>query len=261
MTNLTFDQVACALETSEYRYARTMQWCPHWYTLREKWKQPVDFEAVVQYIRDHGYDEQFNRKWFVRMNVNDMKYWSMGSPLHETILINRAYLDTEHDFCDLAFRWDQMHSEREHVKARNEVVEAIGYREGAILDVGCGTGWLLDFIEPDYYRGIDPSLKMLARFRAKHPSAMTTATELKSFWSEDRFDHVVATFGSASHLTEAELLRVPKLGMAGGRFFLSFYPEDIEPMRGVEHTLIYDIGLQGEIRTIGGYPTLIGTFR
>ncbi len=89
---VTAERVAESLEGNRYRFAKTMQWCPHWYTLREFWRGPLPFEAVVQFIRDHGYQEQFHSKTFTRYNVGDYKYWTMGAPLAETILINRAFI-------------------------------------------------------------------------------------------------------------------------------------------------------------------------
>lgn len=40
-----------------------------------------------------------------------------------------------------------------------------------VLDLGCGTGWLLDNLDPAYYLGVDSSPAMLDRLLDKHPSA------------------------------------------------------------------------------------------
>src|SRR4051794_26384086 len=94
MTEPTFEEVSAALLASEWTFAKTMPQWPHWYTLRKHWSQPVDFEAVVQYIRDHGYQEKFYTRTMTRLNVVDYKYWSMGAALNDTILINRAKVDS-----------------------------------------------------------------------------------------------------------------------------------------------------------------------
>ena len=63
---------------------------PHSYTLRFKTNQQKEFEWCVMFIREHGYDKHFGRKKFRYYDLDDHQYWSMGAPLVETILINRA---------------------------------------------------------------------------------------------------------------------------------------------------------------------------
>lgn len=40
-----------------------------------------------------------------------------------------------------------------------------------VLDLGCGTGWLLDHLRPAWYTGVDCSAPMLSALAAKHPGA------------------------------------------------------------------------------------------
>ena len=40
-----------------------------------------------------------------------------------------------------------------------------------VLDLGCGTGWLLDHLRPGGYCGVDQSAAMLAELGRKHPAA------------------------------------------------------------------------------------------
>jgi hypothetical protein len=63
----------------------------HSYTL-VKWASELsdDFFGFVQYIRDYGYEVWFYGKPYTCFDVDGMRYWSMGAPLSETILINRA---------------------------------------------------------------------------------------------------------------------------------------------------------------------------
>jgi SAM-dependent methyltransferase len=62
---------------------------------------------------------------------------------------------------------------------------------GQVVDLGCGTGWLLDQLPlpPDAYLGVDISPGMLARARAKYPA--------HRFLEQDMADQVVDP-GSAS---------------------------------------------------------------
>ncbi|MEC9208988.1 MAG: hypothetical protein VX762_01015 [Bacteroidota bacterium] len=79
------------LESKEYRFAKTMLDIPHYYTLKKEWDNPIEFENTVLYIRKHGMKELWkDGQYYIYLYANGWKYWSMGSPVSETILINRA---------------------------------------------------------------------------------------------------------------------------------------------------------------------------
>lgn len=67
---------------------------PHEYTLRKQWHDDASFDWVVEYIRRVGYEQRFiGRIWTYYDVCGDAgahQYWTMGSPVPETILINRA---------------------------------------------------------------------------------------------------------------------------------------------------------------------------
>ena len=89
---LDFEVIVGALVAQRYVFAKTMPQWPHWYCLRREWVGVVDFEPVVQFMRDYGYDEDFLGKKTRRFNVGEFKYWTMGEPLSATVLINRALI-------------------------------------------------------------------------------------------------------------------------------------------------------------------------
>lgn len=69
-------------------YAAT---APHEYTLRkEKPELDVDFVSFVKLIRAEGYDAKFWNKTHRYLDVDGHQYWTMGTPIEDTILINRA---------------------------------------------------------------------------------------------------------------------------------------------------------------------------
>lgn len=78
------------LEGAIYRFAKTMPWCPHWYTLRKTWEDPARFEACVLAIRRHGEQRRWGRYNHTYFDADQWYYWTMGAPAEETILINRA---------------------------------------------------------------------------------------------------------------------------------------------------------------------------
>lgn len=63
----------------------------HQYTLME-WNPNLilTFREMVMTIREHGYSEQYFNREYVYLNIGEYKYWTMGAPLFETILINRC---------------------------------------------------------------------------------------------------------------------------------------------------------------------------
>lgn len=87
---LTDAEIAAFIEANEWKFAKTMARIPHAYCLKEKCTDQDMFERFVMHIRKHGYIGKFFTKTFVYFDVGQHQYWTMGSPLHETILINRA---------------------------------------------------------------------------------------------------------------------------------------------------------------------------
>ena len=88
--DLSDEEIASYIESHRWIYAKTMPQCPHWYTLKKESKDPAMFERFVMHIRRHGTAAKFFRKTLIYFRFGDYKYWSMGAPLGQTILINRA---------------------------------------------------------------------------------------------------------------------------------------------------------------------------
>jgi len=65
----------------------------HQYCLIKNCYSRPDFYAVVEYIREHGYPAKFYNKTYTYLNIGGFKYWTMGSPLDKTILINRTEIE------------------------------------------------------------------------------------------------------------------------------------------------------------------------
>ena len=80
---------------ARWQFAYTMRRFPHWYTLREE-SDGDAFEAFVVAIREYGYDRPFQGKMYRCLDVDAWTYWTMGAPVEETILINRARHTTYH---------------------------------------------------------------------------------------------------------------------------------------------------------------------
>jgi len=87
---VTLNEITDALLSQEWVCAKTQPQNPHEYCLRRNWSAKTSFDDVVMYIRQNGYELSFGRHRYTYFNVCGYRYWTMGSPLSETILINRA---------------------------------------------------------------------------------------------------------------------------------------------------------------------------
>jgi hypothetical protein len=100
---LTEDQqkelVACWLgildfiKKNTWRYAYTMPKWPHSYVHRDTCSNKDVFVQFVKFIRKYGYEDTFLNKVKTYYNIGEHRYWTEGSPVPETIILNRARLD------------------------------------------------------------------------------------------------------------------------------------------------------------------------
>jgi SAM-dependent methyltransferase len=67
-----------------------------------------------------------------------------------------------------------------------------------VLDLGCGTGWVLDHLSPAHYIGVDASPGMLAVLHDKHPDAWTACLAVGSVeWKKIAAAHVEPVYDAA----------------------------------------------------------------
>ncbi len=89
---MTADELRAFVQQSTWTFAKTMPENPHEYTLRSNANHEALFERVVMHIREHGYRKTFNRRAYMYFDIDGWQYWTMGSSLPATILVNRAKL-------------------------------------------------------------------------------------------------------------------------------------------------------------------------
>jgi hypothetical protein len=88
--NMTLDELRYFVQESKWTFARSMPQTPHEYTLRRDAKEDALFERVVIHIRQVGYQQKWGKTMYTYLDIDGWQYWTMGSPLDQTILINRA---------------------------------------------------------------------------------------------------------------------------------------------------------------------------
>lgn len=216
------------LEKATYRFAKSAKnKNPHWYTLRDTWEDDEKFSEIVQYIRDNGKEERFWNIKYLCFHYKGWKWWTMGSPINETILINKTFVSEQYNA--IAYKYDELFVDDKYISENNEIVEMLKpylYDVG-ILDIGSGTGLLLDMfsLKPEYYVGIDPSYGMIKRSRSKYPLHKFKVDKLETF--QGYTNTCVSLFGCMNYVLPDYITRVYDLSQ---RHFLMFYKEDYDPI-------------------------------
>jgi hypothetical protein len=78
------------IEATDWTFAKTYaETWPHEYILRKNVNDHL-FVEFVEHIRKHGYEDWFYKKPITYFEEDGLVYWTMGAPLAETIIINRA---------------------------------------------------------------------------------------------------------------------------------------------------------------------------
>ena len=86
------------IDARQWVFAKTMPQWPHECTVR-KFEDPqneqAQFEKAVDFIRAHGEPRVFEPtgRSSVYFDIDGRQYWTMGAPIEETVIINRAWLD------------------------------------------------------------------------------------------------------------------------------------------------------------------------
>lgn len=77
------------IDRAPWRFAKTMPDQPHEYTVRGV-TPDGEFDWFVRYIREHGYRAKYGERYYTYLEVDAWRYWTMGGPVAETTIINRA---------------------------------------------------------------------------------------------------------------------------------------------------------------------------
>lgn len=218
------------VEDLKWQFAKTMRDAPHSYVVRGKQMDEQDFERAVRVIRTYGEPGKFWSKTHIYLTHGDRKWWTMGYPVWQTKIINvaevgktygpqdapRTWTGIENDWNPIATEYDERYPFEEESKAvRRAVIEMVGAFAPKTLDVGCGTGRVIDWglVPNSMYTGIDESQAMLNEFvrkvnlsKKKMPDIRAGRAENMEFGSA--YDLGLALFGSASEVEESVIDRM-----------------------------------------------------
>jgi hypothetical protein len=77
------------VDSVEWTFAKTMPEWPHEYIVPQRVREDL-FVELVRFIRASGYEGRFYSKIITYFDDRGRTYWTMGSPVEETIIINRC---------------------------------------------------------------------------------------------------------------------------------------------------------------------------
>lgn len=286
--------------TLEWIWAKTYaDTAPHHYVVlgRTPGMTKADFERAGRVIRQFGQPGKFYSSTNIYLTSPDgkTKWWIMpeqGKDIaYNSTLINMASTDTTYGKQDamtttskhesvydgLAVDYDAMWTKPEDLAENAEVqrliVQCFKAYAPRTLDVGCGTGLLLDLkvTHPSRYVGFDPSQGMLNEFVVKHPTAQVEAATADE-WLElhnpkpGDFELLTCLFATTSYLEPDTIRRLAEIPSRqaifmnyDGKWLPDWYhgeaPPTLDAARKATADLLEDYN--GTAMTIGNFDTVV----
>lgn len=135
------------------------------------------------------------------------------------------------DYDKIAREYEEIFNSKSFQLENDEVANMLRpYIKGRVLDIGCGTGLLMDMLgDIPEYTGVDESEGMIKVFKEKYPKANLIQ---KKFGEVElgKFDSIISLFGSVSYLTEEEILKISEHQSEGCFIFIMGYADEYEPI-------------------------------
>ena len=92
------DKLRSMISRCKWTFAKTMPFAPHEYIVKDKCPLTTEeFEYFVSMQREHGVKERWGKYNHPYLYIDDYKYWTMGAPMEETTVINRAKTSAVND--------------------------------------------------------------------------------------------------------------------------------------------------------------------
>lgn len=155
------------IEAHTWNFAKTMSSIPHWYCLREEFKDVEEFTWFVDFIRKHSREGQFYTRTYRYFYLGEYKYWDMDPTPESCDLVNRDKFRA--DFVERGPVCPDSHSE-EFLTTAFSLFRQYQQR-GKVADVLCGDGKVYSRLSESgksTYSGIDYRLMHLRKFADEH---------------------------------------------------------------------------------------------
>lgn len=86
---MSIERLSENLRNATYKFAKTMPYIPHYYTVGKTWDNYKEFLWTCHAIQEHGVKQQFfndPRKYFY---LDGWRYWIMDKDPNDAAIINR----------------------------------------------------------------------------------------------------------------------------------------------------------------------------
>jgi hypothetical protein len=85
------------INSEKWRFASTMRHIPHWYIVKEKVDQElfVELETHIRHYGRLGIWHNSYLHWYWKPRDHGFYYWTMGWPIGESAVVNRAKNETD----------------------------------------------------------------------------------------------------------------------------------------------------------------------
>lgn len=88
---LNYDKLRDMIARCKWTFAKTMPFAPHEYIVKDRCPlSKEEFEYFVNMQREYGVKERWGKYNNPYLYIDDYKYWTMGAPIEDTTVINRA---------------------------------------------------------------------------------------------------------------------------------------------------------------------------
>ena len=228
----------------EWTFAKTYaESAPHSYVVesRTSGMTRVEYDRAARVIHTFGRPAKFYGMTSIYLTSADgrLKWWTMDADVRDTTLINQATTErlygvqnapvtksgVETPYDAIASSYDELNPTSEELAGaiREAVASLRGEYLPAVLDVGCGTGRVLDLgvTSPDRYAGVDVSQPMLNQLVRKHPTvAALYPTRIEQaiadgVFTPGQFEIVTVLLDEADHLDEDTVAALSAIASRG----------------------------------------------
>jgi hypothetical protein len=90
------EELKVFIKNTIWTFAKTMPKWPHEYIVRKNVDEKL-FVLLVECIRNNGYLGHFYKKEITYYDYKEYTYWTMGAPIAETTIVNRALLENSYE--------------------------------------------------------------------------------------------------------------------------------------------------------------------
>ena len=140
------------------------------------------------------------------------------------------------DYDEIADRYDTFFSSKKYKDEDYQLAQKLPVF-GKILDIGCGTGLLIDLyrqkgvLEKDYqYFGVDPCFNMLKKLILKYGEKKCFCCKFEDMKCSEKFDTIISLYNSPSYIKPSKILKIKRLANEGAKIFLMFAKDGYTPI-------------------------------